>query len=319
MRAITFASTKESKELARNYGYSEWVVSRFLHYVPDVNKFLKIMDRVPKRYIRANSLKISRPELKGRMEERGFRLAGTEVKDCFSIVKAPHPVGATPEYMMGYYYIQDLSSCIAVVAMEPEEDETNLDMCAAPGGKTTYIAQKMNNTGLLVAMEANKQRMNSLLFNLERCGVMNACVYNMNAEDAPKLGLKYDKILLDAPCTCEGVIPKDVGRKSSRTPNDLEYCSNMQRRLVDVAVNLLKPGGILVYATCSFAPEENEAIVNYVLQKYDSEIIPIPYGTEGLVKFGDVEFDPRIKKTRRFYPHIHNMLGFYMAKIRVGE
>lgn len=317
MKTVTFSGTQESKSLAKEHAYSEWIMNRFLHYIPDVHKFLKTMDQPPQLYIRVNSLKISKSELKNRLTERGFVLDDTMLKDVFSVRKAPHPLGATPEYLLGYYYIQDLSSCISVVAMDPKNEETNLDMCAAPGGKTSYIAQKMENTGLLVAMEANKRRMNSIVFNLNRCGVMNTCVYNMDARKAAELGLEYDNILLDAPCTCEGVIQKDVKRKTSRTPEDIEFCSTQQIKLIDTAVSLLKPGGILVYATCSFAPEENELIVDHVLQKYDVEIVPIPYGSEGLTKFGDLGFDSQVKKTRRFYPHIHSTLGFYIAKIRI--
>jgi NOL1/NOP2/sun family putative RNA methylase len=317
MKTVTFSGTHESKSLAKEYAYSEWIMNRFLHYIPDVYKFLKRMDRPPAHYIRVNSLKISKAELKARLVDRGFVLEETILGDVFSLAKVPHPIGATPEYLLGYYYIQDLSSCVSVVAMEPKNDETNLDMCAAPGGKTTYIAQKMKNTGLLVAMEANKRRINSIVFNLNRCGVMNTCVYNMNATKAAELGLKFDKILLDAPCTCEGVIQKDVDRKTSRTPEDIEYCSAAQTKLIDVAANLVKRGGLLVYATCSFAPEENEMIVDHVLQKHDAEIVPIPYGSEGLTKFGDLEFDSQVKKTRRFYPHIHSTLGFYIAKIKM--
>jgi NOL1/NOP2/sun family putative RNA methylase len=317
MKTVTFSSTKESESLAKEYGYHEWMTNRFLHYVPDLHKFLKIMDRPPTMYIRVNSLKISKDKLKERLVERGFVLEGTILEDVFSVRRAVHPIGATAEYLLGYYYIQDLSSCISVVAMDPKDNETNLDMCAAPGGKTTYIAQKMSNTGLLVAMETNKRRMNSIVFNLNRCGVMNTCVYNMNAKKSAVLNLKYDKILLDAPCTCEGVIQKDEQRKTSRTPEDIEYCSTNQMKLVDIAATMIKPGGYLVYATCSFAPEENEMIVDHVLRKYDAQVIPIPYGSEGLTSFGDLQFDSQVRNTRRFYPHIHSTLGFYIAKIKI--
>jgi NOL1/NOP2/sun family putative RNA methylase len=317
MKTVTFTATKESKELARKHDYKEWIISRFLHYIPDVYEFLEKMDEPPQQYIRVNSLKTTKKELKARLTDRGFKLADSSVDDVLAIKESAHPIGATPEYLLGYYYIQDLSSCISVIAMNPEENETSLDMCAAPGGKTTYIAQKMNNTGLLVAMESNMKRMNSIIFNLNRCGVMNTCVYNLDATKAAKLGLKYDRILLDAPCTCEGVIPKDVDRKRSHTPNDIEYCSRNQVKLIDAALGLTKPGGILVYATCSFAPEENEMIVDYALQKHDIEILPVNYGSEGLTQFADLKFDSRVRNTRRFYPHLHNTLGFYIAKIRV--
>jgi len=318
MKTVTFSSTKESKELAKEYGYSEWIVNRFLHYIPDVYKFLRRMDKAPQQYIRVNSLKISKAELKNRLSDRTFQLDDTILEDVFAVKKSQHPIGATPEYLLGYYYIQDLSSCISVVAMDPKNDETNLDMCAAPGGKTTYIAQKMGNKGLLVAMEASTRRMNSIVFNLNRCGVMNTCVYNLDALMAEELGLKYDRILLDAPCTCEGVIPKDARRKTSRRPEDIEFCSTEQTKLVDTAVNLVKPGGTLIYATCSFAPEENELIVDHILQKYDVATVSIPYGSEGLTQFGDLKLDSKVRNTRRFYPHIHSTLGFYIAKVKIN-
>ncbi len=317
MKTVTFPSTKESRELAKEYAYKEWIVNRFLHYAPDVYQFLKQMDTPPQKYIRVNSLKISKRELKKRLSDRGFELDDTILEEVFAVTRSPHPIGATPEYLMGYYYIQDLGSCIPVVAMDPRNEETNLDMCAAPGGKTTYIAQKMENTGLLVAMEARKRRTNSIIFNLNRCGVINTCVYNIDALKAEELGLKYDRILLDAPCTCEGVIQKDPSRKTSRNPEDVEYCSTQQTRMVDVAMKLLNPGSTLVYATCSFAPEENELIVDYILHKYCVETVPIPYGSEGLTKFGDLEFDQELRNTRRFYPHIHSTLGFYVATVRI--
>lgn len=317
MNALTFAPTRESKELSHKHNYSEWVVNRFLHYIPNVYEFLEKMDRPNQKYIRVNSLKTSRDELKSRLSERGFMLEDTIIDDVFAVTKSPHPLGATPEYLLGYYYIQDLSSCLAVTAMNPAHEQINLDMCAAPGGKTTYIAQRMSNTGLLVAIESNKKRINSIIFNLNRCGVINTCVYNFDALHSNKLELKYDRILLDAPCTCEGVIPKDVSRKKSHVPEDIAYCSNRQQKLIDAAMNVIKPGGTLVYSTCSFAPEENEMVVDYVLQKYDVDIIPIEYGSEGIEKFGDAIFNPEVKNARRFYPHIHNTLGFFIAEIKV--
>jgi NOL1/NOP2/sun family putative RNA methylase len=317
MKALTFSATKESRELAHKHAYKEWVISRFLHYIPDIDTFLDKIDRPPQKYIRVNALKTTKKELMNRLEERGFALEKSLIDDVVAVREGPHPIGATPEYLQGYYYIQDLSSCISVVALDPQENETILDMCAAPGGKTTYIAQKMNNTGLIVALESNSKRLNSLMFNLSRCGVINTCIYNLNALDARKLKLTYDRILLDAPCTCEGVIQKDVGRKTSHRPSDIEHCSKNQVRLLETAVKLARHDSIIVYSTCSFAPEENEMVVDRILKAYDLEIVPIDYGSEGLPEFGDLKFDVQVRKTRRFYPHIHNTLGFYIAKMKV--
>lgn len=315
MKTVTFDSTEGSRSLARRYDYDEWIVTRFLHYVPQIDDFLEKMEEPNIEYIRVNSLKIDRQSLKEKLEQRGFRLRDTQVQDVLAVENAPHAVGATTEYLLGYYYLQDLSSCMSVVALDPQRDETCLDMCAAPGGKTTYIAQKMNNTGLLVAMESNTKRLNSVIFNLNRCGVINASVLRYDATEADKLGMLFDRILLDAPCTCEGIIPKDPGRKRSHSPGDTEFCQKRQVSLIESAIRAAKPGTVIVYATCSFAPEENEMVLDHVLHKYDMEVLPVEFGSEGLVRFGDLEFDPRVRNARRLYPHLHNTLGFFIAKI----
>ena len=319
MKTLIFPSSPESVRLSKIYGYDEWLVNRFLQYVPDVNTFFKAMDRHPQQYIRTNTLKVSSKDLKRKLVSKGFELRATVLEDVFAVEKSLLPVGATTEYLIGYYYIQDLSSCIAVEALDIGEDQTILDMASAPGGKTTFIAQKMKNTGSIIALEPNARRITSLLFNIARCGVMNTCIYKMDGRDVSNLNIKFDRVLLDAPCSGEGVIGKDIRRKTSHTPQDIEYCVTSQRSLIDSAIKVVKPGGLLVYSTCSFAPEENENIVNYISHQYDIKIEPLQYGIQGLVSFGDFQFRHDIKNTRRFYPHVHNTLGFYIAKLRVNK
>jgi 16S rRNA C967 or C1407 C5-methylase (RsmB/RsmF family) len=123
--------------------------------------------------------------------------------------------------------------------------------------------------------------------------------------------------LLDAPCSGEGVIARDIKRKTNRTPEDVEYCVLIQTSLIEAAIKVVKPGGLLVYSTCSFAPEENENIINSLSKRFDIEIEPLQYGSDGLISFGGLHFRQELKNTRRFYPHIHNTLGFYIARIRV--
>ncbi len=313
---ILFPSTNYSKDLAKRYGYKEWIISRFINYIPNVEQFLETMDRFNYRYIRLNTLKQDINYIKERLESKGFLLKDTHIKEVYN-VKSRYPLGATTEYLLGYYYIQDLSSCFAVKAMDPKPNEHNIDLCAAPGGKTTYIAQLMNNEGVLIAIEQDKDRLRSLIFNLSRCGVKNTIIFNINAIDAINFNLKFDKVMLDAPCTCEGVIARDIERKYSREPKDIDYCSNIQRRLLDTAIKIVKDNGIIVYATCSFAPEENEAIIDYAIKKHNVKIEPFEYGSEALTRFNDLEFDNQVRNARRFYPHIHNTLGFFIAKIRI--
>jgi NOL1/NOP2/sun family putative RNA methylase len=226
--------------------------------------------------------------------------------------------GATNEYLLGHYYVQDLSSCMAVDALDVSENQSALDVAAAPGGKTTFMAQRMKNTGSIIALEPSARRARSMSFNLARCGVYNTCIMLMDGLQAEKLQGKFDRVLLDAPCSCEGVIAKDATRKTSHTPEDVDYCSGRQDRLIEAAARTVRPGGILVYSTCSFAPEENEMVVDRLLQKFSNMTVePTEHGSSGLTKFGDTSFDPQLKNARRLYPHIHDTIGFFIARLRV--
>jgi NOL1/NOP2/sun family putative RNA methylase len=313
---LLFDRSFRSSALANKYGYNEWLVGRFLQYVPDIERFLQKMEQAPAQYIRINTLKTSRNELERRLLSKGFELRETVLPEVLQVVRAPMTAGATNEYLLGYYYIQDLSSCIAVDALDAHEGQLILDMAAAPGGKTTHIAQRMQNTGSIVALEPNPKRLRSMSFNLDRLGVANTCILNTSALSATGLG-KFDRVLLDAPCSCEGVIAKDKTRKTSHSPEDVDYCASRQELLLDAAIGFCKSGGIIVYSTCSFAPEENEAIVDRAIRKFGVSIEPILYGTEALSRFGDNEYEKNVQNARRFYPHIDNTTGFFIARIRM--
>ncbi|MFL6316529.1 MAG: NOL1/NOP2/sun family putative RNA methylase [Nitrososphaeraceae archaeon] len=319
MKTVIFPRTPESVKLAKTYGYDEWLISRFIEYVPDLDRFLETMNGLPNQYIRTNTIKISNIDLEKRLTSKGFHLKDTVIRDVFAVDKSPFPIGATTEYLLGYYYIQDLSSCIAVESLDVQEDQIILDMASAPGGKTTFIAQKMKNTGCVIALDINSARINSMVFNIARCGVMNSCIYKMDSRQVADLNIKFDRVLLDAPCSCEGVIIKDKTRKTSHTAQDVEYCVSNQMELIEAAIKVVRPGGLLVYSTCSFAPEENENIVNSTLDRFDVKIEPVQYGIEGLTNFGDIRFHDDMKNTKRLYPHIHNTLGFYIARLRINN
>lgn len=214
LKTLLFSESAESTSLATKYGYDNWVMTRFLEYVPDIHAFLFKMETPPTQYIRVNTLKITKSELEDRLKSKGFKFRDTVIPEVLAVQKAPIAVGATTEYLLGHYYIQDLSSCMAVEALDVRESETILDMAAAPGGKTAFISQKMNNSGLVVALEISQKRARSMSFNLARCGVSNTCIIKMDSIDVEKLKMKFDRILLDAPCSC-GVIAKDITRKKA--------------------------------------------------------------------------------------------------------
>lgn len=316
---LIFPESAESSDLAARYGYDRWLVGRFLEYVPDIQSFLDKMEKAPTQYIRVNTLKTSIEELEGRLRSKGFELKRTVLPEVLAVEKALMGIGSTNEYLLGHYYIQDLSSCMAVDALDASENQAALDVAAAPGGKTTFMAQKMKNTGLIIALEPSERRARSMSFNLARCGVFNTCILRMDGLLAEKLQTKFDRVLLDAPCSCEGVIAKDATRKTSHTPQDVDYCSSRQDKLIEVAARMVKPGGILVYSTCSFAPEENEMVVDRLLQKSDNITVePLDYGSKGLTEFGGMVFNDQLKNARRLYPHVHDTTGFFIARLRVN-
>jgi tRNA (cytosine40_48-C5)-methyltransferase len=366
---VLIKDNEQSRFLSKRYGYKEWMISRFLDFIPYPEKMLDYIhdNKNLHYYIRVNTLRTTPQELKRRLGEKGYRLKETILNEVFEIknpgfgsiqikdaaittaqqnndddtdnkddvtiqkdydlryskdgdlgLKQPS-IGSTIEYLKGYYYIQDLSSCIAVEELEIHDGSglVVLDMAAAPGGKTTHIAQKLNNKGVIFACESNSNRLASLVFNLSRCFVQNTIVLNMKAEEINEHELQFDRILLDAPCTCEGIIMKDNSRKKSRNLVDLETCSNRQKKMIISGFNVLKPNGLLIYCTCSFAPEENEMIIQHLISNHkDAQIEPLQHGMNGLTRFSKYQFDEKMVYTKRFYPHIHATNGFFIAKIR---
>lgn len=295
------------------------MIGRFLEYMPDVKQCLSSMEERPSTYIRTNTIKIDSKSLSCLLEEKGIEIEPTELSEVHRVVQSDLPIGATSEYLAGLYYIQDLSSCIAVEELEVSFVQQNLDMACAPGGKTTFMAQKMNNSGAIIALEYNRKRIPSVIFNLSRCGVINTSLYNIDARAAGSLHKRFDRVLLDAPCTCEGIISKDKRRKMSHSPNDIEVTSLRQLDMLLEATKVVKSGGLVIYSTCSFAPEENELVINELLRKCGNRIVvePVYHGLPGLTRFGDQQLHSSLSRTARLYPHVHGTLGFFIAKLRV--
>ncbi len=314
---LDFPSTELSKEIARRYGYDEFIIRRWIAFFGEKEtlRLVEAMERGIPKHIRVNTLKIDERELIERLEDRGFSLEKTEVPLCYKVVKEPFSIGATPEYLLGYYYVMEKSSCVPPLALNPKPGETIADFASSPGGKTTFLAQLMENRGVIIAIEANEERIQPLIDNIHRMGMLNTVVLRMNAVKFKNLGIKVDKILIDAPCSGEGVIHKDKSRKTDRGARDIEFCSALQRELLESAIESLKPGGVLVYSTCSLTPEENELNVQWVLDNFEVELEDIPWGDPALTEIPGVELSDEIRKCRRFYPHKHETSGFFVAKI----
>lgn len=227
------------------------------------------------------------------------------------------PIGATPEYLAGHYMLQSASSLLPVMALDAHPGERVLDMAAAPGGKTTYIAQTMKNSGVIVANDSKKERLRALQFNVQRLGVSNTIVTNYDGRKLTHVMNNFDRVLLDAPCTGLGIISKDLSIKAEKQLIDIQKHSHLQKELILAAIDCCKPNGIIVYSTCSISPLENEEVVNYALRKRFIKVVEmdLEVGEPGITKYVDKRYHPHLSMTRRIYPHIVNMDGFYVAKL----
>ena len=239
-------------------------------------------------------------------------------KVCLKINKSQVPIGATPEYLSGMYMLQSAASMLPVMALSPQPGDYVLDMAAAPGGKTTHIAQVMKNQGLIVANDVKKERMISLNYNVQRLGIKNVILTNYDGRKLPPSLKNFDRVLLDAPCTGLGVISRDKSIKQNRTLKDVYRASHLQKELLRKAIDLCKVGGYVVYSTCSFAVEENEEVVDYAVRNRFVKIIDTGLDIESRVisKFGDKKFHDRVKHCIRVYPHVNNLDGFFVCKLK---
>ena len=277
--------------------------------------------------IRMNSLKIDSSKLLKRFtEEYGWELEQVPFykKSYKFTTKKPVVLGNTLEHLLGYFYIQEVASMIPPVVINPQQDEFILDMAAAPGSKTTQIADMMSNHGGIIANEKSIGRLSALRMNLQRCGVMNTAVTQMDGKFFKRIdNIKFDKVLLDAPCTGTGAIMKSLYTLKTWSEKASVKMSNIQKQLMQAAVHVLKPGGTLVYSTCSLEPEEDEMVVDYALQKLGMTIEKFDINgfklREGLTSWNGKELDKKVSYARRVYPQDNNTEGFFIAKLRKSK
>lgn len=246
----------------------------------DLEDYLNILKIEPVRSIRCNKLKISPEKLKEVLEKKSWKISQPFKKyPEVMIVEnelSPGELGRSLEHLLGYYYIQELASMLPIICLNPKEKEFILDLCASPGSKTTQIAAELQNTGLIIANEPQMSRLQILASNLERCGVTNTIITRKDGrsicKDLKEAGMKFDKILVDAPCSGEGTLRSSPKTYLMWNIKTIQNLPKIQQRLFSEAFEILKVNGEIIYSTCTHAPEENEGVVNFILERFEDQI-----------------------------------------------
>uniref|UniRef100_UPI00358E857F 28S rRNA (cytosine(4447)-C(5))-methyltransferase-like isoform X2 n=1 Tax=Myxine glutinosa TaxID=7769 RepID=UPI00358E857F len=296
-------------DLSLYYSYNDYLIVRLMDIFPlgELVEFLEANEVQRPITIRTNTLKTRRRDLAQALINRGVNLDPIEKwsKVGLVIYDSSVPIGATPEYLSGHYMIQGASSLLPIIALAPREGNKVLDMCAAPGGKTTYIAQLMKNTGMILANDVNPERLRAVVGNLHRLGVTNTVVCSYNGRMFPKVMGGFDRVLLDAPCSGTGIISKDPLVKSSKDEKDVQRLAHLQKELLLSAIDSLNAnslsGGVMVYCTCSIMMEENEWVVDYALRKRNVKLVPtgLDFGKEGFTREQEKEIPVGREETAR--------------------
>ncbi len=282
-------------DAAAGYSHPKWLVERWQSRwgKSQTAQLLEWNNQPPPIYARLNELKTDAARLTDRCQQEGLEFEErawdwTEPRLVYELRRHP-PLATLGSFQDGWFYVQDPSTLLAVRQLDPQSGETILDMCAAPGGKTTHIAQRMGNRGLAAARDNQPERLKLLEENCRRLGA--TCV-ELAAAPGP-----FDRILIDAPCSNTGVLRRRIDARWRVQPEEIKRLSKAQSALLSQAATELKPGGVLVYSTCSLEQEENEEVVRRFLEKHPTF---------------------KLVNERQLLPFIEGVDGAYVATLRSG-
>jgi len=289
----------------------------------DFEEFKKYSLSFLRRSIRVNTLKIPISDFKKRLEKDWDLTQIPWCKQGFWIEhkgkEKRRDIGNLIEHLLGYFYVQEAVSMIPPLVLDPKPGETILDIAASPGSKATQISQMMQNKGILIANDYKGDRMRPLGINMQRLGITNSILTLMQGRFFKDL--KFDRILVDAPCSGTGTIRKSLKTLRIWNPNMVKRISGTQRQLLETAFNNLKPNGTIVYSTCTLEPEEDEAVVSSFIEKYPNaklEDIKLPglKRSDPILGFNGEKYNPEVKKCLRLWPQDNDTEGFFVAKIK---
>ncbi len=265
------------------------------------------------------SIRINQLNAKGKRLPERLRTLGVEFEKVpfleagYWVNKTKVSVGATAEYLLGLYSVQEAAAQIPATLFSALNGKMVLDACAAPGGKTIQLADLMGNSGVITALDISKQRLGAMANQLERCHVSNTIVYNVDARQAGMLGRKFDRILLDAPCS--GNFAGDKEWFSRRIYADVERNAKVQKAILSETTGCLADGGEIVYSTCSLEPEEDELNIDWAVKNLGLQVQKIDcLGVDGLTEVFGQKLDTQVAFCKRIWPG--ETQGFFVCKLK---
>jgi NOL1/NOP2/sun family putative RNA methylase len=290
----------------------------YAEFIPDFDAFCDSLYVEPPCCLRVNTLRTTPAIVANMLRQENYCVQPSQLsEDLLLVENLTHP-GTLRGALMGYYHSQALTSALASLALDPQPGELICDLCAAPGSKTSHMAQLMQDQGLIVANERHGKRMSMLEFNLKRLGITNTVTTCYPGQSFP-LRHKFQRVLVDAPCSGEGNYRWD---EKGRLRHHLRSSGNLpqvQQQLLLRGFDLLAPDGVLLYATCTYNPAENEAVIQSLLEARPATLEPITCNLpheSGLTTWKATTYDERMQHCWRLYPHTSHSVGFFLARIR---
>ncbi|NHN47734.1 RsmB/NOP family class I SAM-dependent RNA methyltransferase [Halostella sp. JP-L12] len=297
-------------------------LERYRPIVDDFDAFLDACRRPLPSAVRVNAIKATTEEVVAAFDEAGVGYERASWNDRVMTVDTDRP-GNTWPYFHGWIHGQEEVSSLPATVLDPDPGERVWDAAAAPGSKTTHLAALMDDRGLLVANDNNLGRLSALRSNAERLGVTNVAVTNADARNfslKPFGGEPFDRALVDAPCSCEGTIRKNPDALDEWDMSHVRGVAGVQKGILRRAIQATREGGTVVYSTCTFAPEENEGVLDHVLGEEDCRLVETDLDIEhrpGVTEWEGEEYDGSVRKAARIYPHFEDTGGFFVAKLEV--
>ncbi len=286
-----------------------------------LNSYMDFISATSLPYLRISKNNKSENDLIISLSKYGIELEKVKnIPNAYKILKGQKNAGKTIEFALGKYYIQSLSSMIPPLVLNPSSGEKVFDCCAAPGSKTTQLADLMNTGGTLIANEPSIPRVKALAYNVDKLLSVNVGISKIKGELISKYSDHFfDKILVDAPCSALGILQKKGEVSNWWNVEHVERIASLQIKLLVSAIKALKTGGELVYSTCTLTLEENELIINKILEKYPVELMEIELpvkSVNGFTKYNGIKLNEQLYKSRRIIPWEINSEGFFIAKLK---